>query len=230
METNQNISNIRGPNTNLSYFTLRKIIGYSGLLLPFICWAFAWKYESSISDYYYTRSGVFFTSILTLCGAFLIAYRGEEQFEETISDNIITWIAGILIFIVAFVPTPFSTESPCNCGPTPICHCSNILGWIHFGSAALFFLSMGYLSIFRFRRDKNPEDRQKVVRYFIYLICGIVIWAVLLFAGFMIFFFDVKDHFVFWIEVVLLLSFGISWLVKGKALVDLGIQKEDYQL
>lgn len=48
---------VRGINTNLSYFTLRKVIGWSGLLLPWLAWIVAWSYQSSISDYYYTRSG-----------------------------------------------------------------------------------------------------------------------------------------------------------------------------
>ena len=55
-------------------------------------------------------------------------------------------------------------------------------------------------------------------------------WIVLAMAGILIFGFEIKnsfEHFVFWVEVILLVLFGSSWLVKGKALVDLGIQKED---
>lgn len=232
MNNKQKVNMIRGINTNLSYFTLRKIIGYSGLLLPFFCWVFAWQYESSISYYYYTRSGVIFTSILTLCGVFLISYKGEEKEKEPLNTNIITWVAGVLIIIVAFVPTTLNEECPCDCGPTPFYHCSNLLGWVHFVSAVAFFICMGYISIFRFRRGKKPFPRPKKKRNFLYLISGIIMWAVLVFAGIMILFgtHNLNDHFIFWIEIALLVSFGISWLVKGKALVDFRIQAEDNEL
>lgn len=220
-------TSILGINTNLSYFTLRKIIGWSGMLLPWLVWLIAWKYEPSISDYYYTRAGVLFTSVLTLCGSFLISYRGYEREGEKISDNLITWIGGILIIIVAAVPTPYLYNCPC---PTPICHTSDAWGTVHFGSAALFFVAMGYLSLVRFRRGKGEFSPDKIVRNKIYKFCGISMWIVLGAAGVSIFMFhldDMIDHLVLWVEVVLLMLFGISWLVKGKGLVDLGIQKDD---
>ena len=229
MENEQKVKSFTAENTNLSYFTFRKIIGWTGFLLPWICMAVAWHCESSISYYYYTRSGVFFTSILTLCGIFLISYRGEEKSEERLSTNIITWIAGGLIIIVAFVPTPFRGQCLGDCGPTPFFHYSNTLGAVHFVSAVLFFICMGYISIFRFRSEKRPEKLPKKIRYTIYLYSGLFMWAVLLFAGIMLLIRkeNQNDHFVLWIEVALLVPFGLSWLVKGKALVDLRIQDED---
>jgi len=219
----------RGVNTNLSYLSLRKLIGYLGLFLPFIVWAMAWKYDSSISHYFYTRAGVVFTSVLTLCGAFLISYRGYAREEEQLSDNVITWIGGILIIIVALVPTMYGDVEDCHCGNIPTCHCSKIWGAIHFGSAVLFFVSMGYLSVFRFTRGDKPFSTKKIRRNKIYLVCGLAMWLILAFAGIMLLFFKEATgvHFIFWVEVALLVFFGISWLVKGKALVDLGLQKEE---
>ena len=219
---------LRAINTNLTYFTLRKIIGWSGLLLPWLVWLIAWSYQPSISDYYYTRSGILFTSLLTLVGAFLISYRGYDRKTEKVSDNIITWVGGILIIIVALVPTPFEWAS-CYC-PTPICHNSTLWGFIHFGSAAGFFACMGYLSIYRFTKGDEPFEKDKRRRNRIYRTCGIGMWVILGIAGILIFIFDISEefsHFVFWVEVVLLILFGTSWLVKGKGLVDLGIQKDD---
>ena len=215
-------------NTNLSYFTLRKIIGWSGLLLPWLVWLIAWTFEPSISDYYYTRSGVLFTSVLTLVGAFLISYRGYEKKDEKISDDIITWTGGILIILVAAIPTQYKyPELDC---PTPICDHSGFWGNVHFICAACFFIAMGYLSIFNFPRGSKPYGRSKRIRNIIYRICGIGIWSVLGIGGILIFVFKLKEsipHLIFWIEVILLNLFGISWLVKGKALVDFGIQKEE---
>jgi len=229
MKNKENVISYRGVNTNLSYFILRKIIGYSGLLLPLLCWAITRQCETSISYYYYTRSGVVFTSILTLCGVFLISYRGEEEDKERLSTNIITWIAGGFLILVAFVPTPFGENCPEDCSPTAFFHCSNALGLVHFVSAVIFFVCMGYISIFRFRGKKKAEKLPKKIRHIIYLVCGIMMWVVLVFAGFMIYIIKINldGHFIFWIEVVLLFFFGISWLVKGKALVDFGLQAED---
>lgn len=218
----------KGLNTNLSYFTLRKIIGWSGLLLPWLVWLIAWSYEDSISDYYYTRSGVLFTSVITLMGAFLISYRGYNDYDLKISDNTLTWIGGILILIAAAVPTPYNYLLE-DC-PTPICHQNKVWGAIHFGSAVGFFIMMGYLSIFRFTRGNKPFSRDKKTRNSIYRFCGYSIWGTLGLAGILIFGFTIRTDvpsFIFWVEVVLLVLFGISWLVKGKGLVDLGIQKDD---
>ncbi len=218
----------RSVNTNLSYFTLRKIIGWSGLLLPWAIWLVDWSYQPSISDYYYTTSGVLFTSVITLVGAFLISYRGYEQTDEKVSDNVLTWIGGILILIVAAVPTPY-LGSVDDC-PTPICHDSDLWGTVHFGSAAAFFIVMGYLSVFHFTRGSKPFTQGKRTRNRIYRFCGIGMWVVLGLTGllkFVILKEDSPKHLIFWVEVIMLVLFGSSWLVKGKALVDLKIQSED---
>lgn len=226
-----NQKKVKGVNTNVSYLTLRKIIGWCGLLLPWAVWAIALSYQPSISDYYYTRSGVLFTSILSLLGVFLISYRGYEKLAgEKVSDNLVTWLGGIFILIVAAIPTPFIGDIG-NC-PTPICHQDEIWGMIHFASAVLFFAVMGYMSAFHFVRGAKPFDSPKLLRNRIYRFCGYGIGIVLAIAGIAIFAFKLNDkmeHFIFWLEIVLLTLFGISWMVKGKALVDLGIQKEKDQ-
>ena len=219
---------LKAVNTNLSYFTLRKIIGWSGLLLPWVVWLLAWSYEPSVSDYYYTQAGVLFTSVITLVGVFLISYRGYEKKDEKLSDNVITWIGGILILIVAAVPTPY--RGLLDACPTPICHQCDIWGAFHFGSASLFFIVMGYLSIYHFTRGTAPFSKDKLLRNKIYKSCGIGMWVVLGLAAILKYGFHVDDYFVhliFWVEVILLALFGSSWLVKGKALVDLGIQKDN---
>lgn len=229
-QTNEEMKNetsLEGVNTNLSYFTLRKIIGWSGVILPWAVWLLSWSYQPSISDYYYTRSGVLFTSVLTLMGVFLISYRGYEEEGEKLTDNVITWIGGILILIVAAIPTPYN-HCVCEC-PTPICHQSDFLGYIHFGSAALFFVAMGYLSVFHFTRGPAELKKAKKQRNVIYRVCGIGMWAILGLTGIAILAGcdESFEHIILWAEIMLLVLFGMSWLVKGKALVAMGIQKED---
>ena len=215
----------KGINTNLSYFTLRKIIGWLGLLLPWTIWIVSGTYEKSISAYYYTVSGVIFTSVIAILGVFLISYRGYQKQDEKISDNVITWIAGVLIIIVAAVPSlyPYQIE---DC-PTPICHQSEFWGAFHFGSAAAFFIAMGYLSAFHFTRGHKPISSDKYTRNIIYRFCGFGMWVVLGLTGILFFIFNLRGHLVFWSEVILLVLFGASWCIKGKSLVDLGIQKDD---
>jgi hypothetical protein len=210
--------NVNGINTNISYFSLRKIIGWSGVALPWVAWLFAWSYEPSISDYYYTRSGVLFTSVLTLLGAFLISYRGFEEENEKLSDNIITWFGGICIIIVAIVPTPYT--GPDGTCPTPICHVSDAWGAVHFVSAILFFIAMSYLSIVRFTRGIKPFSDVKLLCNMLYRFSGYAMLVTLLFAGVM-FALDrlgiqkKPEHLVLWVEIVMLSLFGASWAVKG---------------
>ena len=215
----------KGLNTNLSYLTLRKLIGWLGLLLPLLVALIAWEYDTAISHYYYTRAGVVFTGILILCGVFLISYRGHAREEEKLSDNVITWIGGVLVIIVAVVPTMYGKVGDCDCGNIPACHCSTFWRAVHFIASALFFICMGYLAVFRFRRGKKPCSPKKQLRNKIYLACGLAMWVILAIAGVLLLFFRpyIGAHFIFWIEVALLLCFGFSWLVKGKALREMGL-------
>ena len=58
--------------------TLRQLIGILGMALPILLIIFGGDCENepleSISHYYYTSSGTFFTVILSLVGVFLIIY------------------------------------------------------------------------------------------------------------------------------------------------------------
>ncbi len=223
-------------NTNLSYFRIRKIIGYLGALLPYMVAGAAREWLPSISDYYYSVSTLIFTGTLILTGIFLISYRGYQAKGEVITDNIITNIAGALLIIVAFVPTPYIGGCPDgSCSVMPFCHCDNGWGAVHFISASVFFLLMGYLSFFHFTRGSKEalKDPDKKLRNRIYRICGIVIWSVLIITAVVMLFIGkdkVFNNFIYWMEAIMLLFFGISWWVKGKGLVDFKIQKEKEKL
>ncbi|WP_420575250.1 hypothetical protein [Ekhidna sp.] len=227
----------QGANINLSYFLIREIIGWAGLFLPIFLIAIAWFhnsstqyfYQPSISHYYYTVSGFLFIGLITLIGVFLISYRGyEPEEDEKVSDNVITWIGGILILIVAIVPTPFEWIECYR--PTPIAHNHAGWGWVHFVSAVGFFIAMSYLSIKKFTKGNKPFTPDKTIRNRVYKVCGWGMLIVLGVSGVLIFGFSLEEawsHMIFWVEVILLLLFGICWLVKGKGLVRLGIQKEE---
>ncbi|MEH6746202.1 MAG: hypothetical protein V7670_05140 [Maribacter arcticus] len=51
--------------------------------------------------------------------------------------------------------------------------------------------------------------------------CGILVWSAILSLA-IYFYFDWNiDNFVFWMETLAIMSFGISWLVKGEAMEDI---------
>jgi len=70
---------LKAINTNLSNFTLRKIIGWRGVLLPFTTWIVSGTFEKSISAHYYSVSGVILTSVIAILGVFLISYRRHQK-------------------------------------------------------------------------------------------------------------------------------------------------------
>jgi len=208
---------------------IRKIIGILGIMLPLLVYLFHGDFLSSFSHYYYTKSSLFFTSILTAFGLFLISYRGYEKNLETefLSDNQITHIGGITALLVVFIPTSASgSNSPyinnmCILNSYPLFgHNNSFLNTIHLLSAGVFLFVMGWMSFFRFTKGElTPEKRRKNV---VYRSTGYIIWAsiFILLTEFIIVY-EITKYDVIILETISVLSFGISWLIKGKAFEDL---------
>jgi hypothetical protein len=211
-----------------SYFRIRKTIGILGLLLPFLIVLFHGEFLASISHYYYGKSSVIFTSVLTAFGLFLISYKGYERDpeHEKFSDNFITNIGGIAAILVVIFPTSCSgsnsefIENMIPSGYYPLYgHNSHVLNTVHLLSAGLFLFVMGWMSFFRF--TKGNKAKKKIINR-IYRFAGCVIWGSIgiLFFEFTMDF-QLSDYDVFVLETASVLSFGIAWLIKGKALKDL---------
>jgi archaellum biogenesis protein FlaJ (TadC family) len=105
---------------------------------------------------------------------------------------------------------------------------------IHYASAAVFFLTLAYVSLVLFTKvhpsgKKEDLTKQKVKRNRVYRACGITI---LVCIGLLLLVDALpKDSAilnidpVFWIEAIALLAFGFSWLIKGEvALRDKAIK------
>ncbi|PLX03929.1 MAG: hypothetical protein C0595_05220 [Marinilabiliales bacterium] len=221
--------NKEGHNQNilLSYYRIRQLIGILGILLPVLVVYFYGGLLSSISHYYYTKSAVFFIIILSAFSLLLISYKGypKDKKTEILSDNLLTHIAGISALMVVLIPTDCS--GTVNSGICEVCHyqlyghnCS-LLGNIHLIFAGLFLLVMGYMSIFRFTKGKHKLNN------IIFIVSGILVWASILTIGveislkkiFAIEYFS--PYMVIIMETVAVWSFGVSWLVKGRALRDI---------
>jgi len=204
----------------ISYFTLRKAIGWLGLLMPIIVRWGAKLFEripsnDSISAYYYTSMRDVFVGILAAIGVFLFCYRGPDK-----QDNILTNIAGLCAIGIGLLPTEpyyhevikakfdFSANCYSNHGP---------LGF-HIYVVAAFFLIISYLAIFRFRKLSRPYlTKQKLSRNKIYVACGIVM--VLMLVGIVAIKAIDATRSIFWPETVAIVAFGVAWLTKGQAIL-----------
>ncbi len=210
----------------ITHLTLRKLLGSLGIAMPVILPLGAYLFgenpwrQPSISDYYYTGMRDVFVGILWGFGLFLFSYKGYKPKKSKLSDNVITNIAGILAIGISLFPTgDAACENSCNPG---------WVGTVHLMCAAFFFLILGYISIFKFTKSDKPVERQtepKKRRNILYIICGSVIWLsmAVLFSYFLFFSDKWPVTTVYWFEAFSLWAFGISWLVKGRALKLVGL-------
>ena len=184
-------------------------MGILGVALPVILalWGFAIceciELENSISDYYSLRARDALVGILFAIGWFLFTYEGYD-----LQDNIAGYLACLFALGVALFPNSSDDE------------------WqriVHFTSAVLLFIVLSYFSLRLFTKSNKPRKswtQQKVVRNRIYVACGLVILACLVLIGLYYAFLDdtavadIKP--VFWLESLMLWTFGISWFVKGE--------------
>ena len=206
----------------VSYLTLRKAVGYIGLLMPILVRVGAYYFEqipsnTSISAYYYTSMRDLFVGALAAIGVFLFCYRGTDT-----QDNILTNIAGACAVAIALLPTepeyhplihaqfPNILTDECyrNHGP---------LGF-HIYVVAAFFLIISYLTIFRFTKPGRSDDiNRKRSRNKVYIACGIVM--VICIA--LVVIIKLRDYTssIFWPETVAIVAFSIAWLTKGHAIL-----------
>ncbi len=204
----------------ISYFTVRKVIGLLGILLPIVL-IFNSVYcgqaiRASISDYYYSNLGDVFVAILTALAMFLFSYRGYEQQL----DNWITNIAAVAALGVAFFPCNGIEEMCVACANRQLS--TTFYETVHYISASIFFISLSILLLFYFTKsDKSVKAANKKIRNMIYKGCGMIMIACLLvIAAFK--FFDLEGEKIFWPEAIALFAFGFAWLVKGELLLSDG--------
>lgn len=206
----------------ISYLNLRKAVGVLGIALPVVLISIypllnkGCSLPPSISHYFYTNMGSFFTGTLCAVAMFLFSYKGPEKIDE-----IASMIAAACALGVAFCPVnPSTVVTDCS-----IVHleANSIRNGFHYGFAAVLFSTFAFFSLFLFTktRSANPTP-QKKIRNKIYVSCGIIILvsiaAILLFT-----ILDSKrtispenaNIYTFIFETIALFAFGTSWLVKG---------------
>ena len=217
------------PPEIISYYTMRKAVGVLGISLPLILIAGSFWFggcqevQSSISTYYHTNMRNIFVGFNCSVALFLFAYRGHEW-----RDNIAGYLGCIFILGVAFLPCPISNPDQACLLPAPIG--SPLVGKLHNISALLYFLILITYSLFLFPMthldmgtgEKQFMGRKKRRRNLVYYICGSLMLASLL--AILAYMAILKHRYpglrelnpVLWLESVILVAFGISWLTKGQ--------------
>jgi len=197
--------------------TLRKAIGLLGTALPFVLslgafLLFNTGIQASMSSYYHTGMRDVFVGTLCAIGVFMISYRGYERQDDVAGDLACVFAVGVALF-----PTTLRGDL------TPL----DVIGTLHLGFAALFFLTLAYFSLYLFTKTdptKTPT-RQKRQRNQVYRVCGYTLLAsIALIVLVTLLPLEPKQalnayHPVYWLESLAVVAFGISWLTKGEALL-----------
>jgi hypothetical protein len=205
----------------ISYLTLRKLIGILGMLLPFACLFGGSLLRhapvlDSISAYYHSNMRDILVGLLVGVSLFLMTYKGYER-----RDMLVAIVSGIAGLGIAIFPCESRIDPSMAVGTFQLS--PPLAGYLHYGSSALFFILLGINSYFLFTLgDKKKWTKRKSSRNVIYRACGLVIFASLLTLAMLTIILGEKKlvatSWTFVFETVMLLAFGLSWLVKGETL------------
>lgn len=181
---------------------LRAMIGWLGILLPWIVVALIGYFPSSISATWYTNACTPFMIILGSASFLLISYKGYG-----LLDDIVLTASGIAGLGICLFP----------------CAVGGVYGevgtflvekWtsntIHGVCAFIFFGLLSYNSIFLFTKSSGEKTTKKRIRNAIYIICGVG-----MLASFLILLLPSFPIQVWLMETIALFFFGISFLTKA---------------
>jgi hypothetical protein len=196
------------PSLDISYLSLRKSIGWIGILMPWVARGVAnirngTSLLMSISAYYYSSGRDIFVGSLFAAGLFLTFYRGSLNSKQ---DRILAVVWGVAAAFIGLIPM-----NPCG-DPHLTCVDPNHQTY-HFVPVAVFFAINIYMALFRFTKPSQlPVTPEKKQRNKIYIACGIVMVASVLTIAY----FDQVKRSIFVPEAIAIASFGVAWLVKGQ--------------
>ena len=167
METSTNGDRAK-KDMDLSFLAIRKSVGVLGIALPIVlalgtlivsqCPHFI---KESISSYYYTLMGNFLTGILSAVALFLFTYKGYNNSLDRISAI----IAGFRGFSNCSCSQQIPRENISNYCEFITKPASSLSNTVHFLGAAVFFVTLAFMSIFLFTKsNKKKEDIKKPKR------------------------------------------------------------------
>jgi hypothetical protein len=193
-----------------AYSYLQKAVGLIAVTLPFVVaignpLTGGHGMEGSISAYYYTHMGNYFVGALFALGVFFLSYSYRPLPNYQL-DNYLSNIAAAMAIGVALLPTSSAVEKASGGAKT--------VAVLHLVCAGVLFVLLAVFSLFLFTKTDDPAHITvgKRRRNVVYRICGVIIVASLVaVVGAEI----AKWHVLFWLESIMVVAFGISWLVKG---------------
>ncbi len=217
----------------LSFLAVRKCLGLLGLALPVALFLGAHllhqPVEPSISGFYYTPMSDVFVGALAAIGVFLSSYKGyDKRPGEWISDRLIARTAGLAAIAVALMPT--FPRGPVSCTLVQCLVGVKTAATLHYAAAILFFSMLAVFCLWMFPKSAphHPRSPQKRRRNRIYYGCGAVLLVAM--VGILLYFAALPHAmqirldgylYLFWLETLGIWAFGISWLVKGRAITIL---------
>lgn len=193
---------------NRDYLRIRNFLGTLGCLLPFLSIGGALFSPNKIYPDWWTSISITYYSspvliaVLSAVSFFLILYRGYNGWDTAV--NTVAGISGLCVVCFPCEASWIDMNTPVGLFWLPV----NVTRWVHYSAAFLLFLMLALNSIFLFSKSSNQKKN------LIYRICGGIILGVLALFGLNAAFFDIKWT-VIVNETLMLLAFGVSWLVKG---------------
>lgn len=198
---------------------LRSLLGWLGMLLPWIVLilslAFGFPFPDSISATYFIDTCITpFMIILGAASLLLISYKGYDK-----QDDIICTLAGIFGLCICIFPCSAISGA---IGTFQLASATS--GLIHNISAVIFFGLLSYNSLFLFTKGNGIKIDSKKKRNIIFRVCGIGMLVSLalivpvsilgIYGG------------TWFVEMLALGFFGISWLTKSNIYPWLFAEKE----
>lgn len=181
---------------------LRAMLGWLGMLLPWIVVLLIGYFPDSISATWYTNACTVFMIILGSASILLISYKGYEKI-----DDIILTLSGVFGLGICLFPCAVST-APGKVGTFMID--SSVSNIIHFVCAIAFFVLLAYNSFFLFTKSSGEMTKKKKIRNIIYRVCGVG-----MVASFGIMLFPYFPYQTWITEALALFFFGIGFLTKA---------------
>lgn len=201
-----------------SYLYQRVFVGALAVALPVVLvlgdrWLGGDPFpRGSLSAYFYSGMREVFVGALCAIAVFLITYKVAER----TLDNTLSWLAGIAILAVALFPT--TTSRHVDLTPLQERWGKDVVGTIHYVSAAVFIVCLAVISFYfgvrEGARPARPGNRSPAFwRDYHWACAGAIVLAI---AWILV------TELVGWPPKSLLIgeaaavwAFGASWLMKG---------------
>lgn len=181
---------------------LRAMIGWLGMLLPWIVVALTKGFPKSISATWYTNACTPFMIILGAASILLICYKGY-----TVVDDVLLTCSGIAGLLICLFPCYVQGASK-EVGTFLIDIYKSHT--IHCAAAFVFFGLLAFNSLFLFTKSSGEKTRNKKIRNAIYIMCGVG-----MLASFLILLAPPFYIRTWLMETIALFFFAVSFLTKA---------------